>query len=115
MHEAVAAYTAAAIGGLISGLIGAVWLVNRRLDDDFDFRHQDAAAVAMTTLLIGSLFAVMGAETLAPMTSKSLAWLIGVSISLVLCWTLVLSIALVKPVQWYIEWARPPAVLRQYR
>jgi uncharacterized protein YacL len=115
VHEAVAAYTAAAIGGLISGLIGAVWLVNRRLDDDFDFRHQDAAAVAMTTLLIGSLFAVMGAETLAPTTSKSLAWLIGVSISLVLCWTLVLSIALVKPVQWYIEWARPPAVLRQYR
>jgi len=114
VHEAIAAYGAAAVGGLLSGLVGAVWFVNRRLDDGFEFRGQDGVVVAAAALLTGSLFAVLGAETLATTASGSVGWLLGVSLLGVLCWTLVSSVALIKPVRWYIEWARPPAVLRQY-
>lgn len=114
VHEVVAAYGAAAIGGLVSGLIGAVWLVNRRLENGFNFRHRDAAVFAAATLLTGGLFAVLGAETLATTTPESVGWLIGVSLLGVLLWTLVLSVVLIKPVRWYIGWARPPAVLRQH-
>ena len=114
MHEAVAAYGAAAIGGLLAGLIGAVWLVNRRLEDDFEFRHRDAAVFAAAALLTGGLFAVLGAESLAASLSASAGRLIGASLLGVLLWTLALSVTLTKPVHWYIEWARPPAVLRKY-
>ena len=114
MQEVAAAYGSAAIGGAFSGLICAVWLVNRRLEDDFDFRHREAAAVAATTLLVGSLFAVLGAETLAATTSGDPIRLIGLSLLAVLLWTLGSSVALLRPVRWYIGWARPPPVLRQY-
>lgn len=114
MHEAVAAYGAAAIGGLVAGLIGAVWLVNRRLEDGFEFRHRDAAAFAATALFTGVLFAVLGAEALAATRAESPGRLIGASLLGTLLWTLALSVTLMKPVRWYIEWARPPAVLRQY-
>ncbi|MES3517962.1 MAG: hypothetical protein PPP58_09890 [Natronomonas sp.] len=114
MHEVTAAYGAAAIGGVGSALVGAVWLVNRRLEDDFDLRHREAAAVAGTSFLVAGLFAVMGAEALAAATNGSHLRLIGLSLLGVSLWTLSASLLLIKPVRWYIEWARRPAVLREY-
>ena len=95
-------------------LVGAVWLLNRRLNEGFDFKRRQAAIVAATAFSTGGLFAMLGAETLAVTTNWSPTQLIGVSLFGLLLWTFGSSILLIKPVRWYIEWARPPAVLHQY-